>query len=77
MATGNIIVKDLSLIGRDMTKCMIVDNVSDNFIMQPDNGIFIKTWYDDMSDTQLYDLIPLLRGKLRVIIYRFGRKTSR
>lgn len=61
MANGNIIVKDLSLIGRDLTKTMIVDNVSDNFIMQPDSGIFIKTWYDDMTDTELYDLMPILR----------------
>lgn len=39
-----------------------MDNVADNFALQPENGIFIKTWYDDMSDTCLYDLIPLLKG---------------
>jgi CTD small phosphatase-like protein 2 len=63
MANGTVIVKDLSKIGRDLSKCIIIDNVSDNFCLQPDNGIFIKTWYDDMTDTDLYDMIPLLSGK--------------
>jgi CTD small phosphatase-like protein 2 len=59
---GNLIVKDLSKIGRNLSKTIIVDNVADNFALQRENGIFIKTWYDDMSDTSLYDLIPLLLG---------------
>mmetsp|Transcript_26160 Transcript_26160/g.26029 ORF Transcript_26160/g.26029 Transcript_26160/m.26029 type:complete len:126 (+) Transcript_26160:873-1250(+) len=59
---GQLIAKDLSRIGRDLSKCILVDNVADNFALQPDNGIFIKTWYEDMSDTCLYDLIPLLRS---------------
>lgn len=29
-------------------------------MMQPNNGIFISTWYDDPQDTALYELIPLL-----------------
>ena len=39
----------------------IVDNVAENFSKQPDNGIFIKTWHNDMEDTSLFDLIPLLK----------------
>ena len=39
--------------------------MADNFALQPDNGIFIKTWYDDMSDTSLYDLIPLLKSLVK------------
>ena len=58
---GPVIVKDLSKIGRDLARTIIIDNVSDNFCLQPDNGIFIKTWYDDMNDSSLYDLMPLLR----------------
>jgi CTD small phosphatase-like protein 2 len=53
-------VKDLSLLGRDMNKTIIIDNISDNFILQPDNGIFISTWYDDMSDNFLEEISPLL-----------------
>jgi TFIIF-interacting CTD phosphatase-like protein len=59
---GALVKKDLSKIGRNLKTSIIVDNVADNFILQPDNGIFIKTWYDDMTDTCLEDMIPLLRG---------------
>ena len=58
---GVYLVKDLGKIGRDITKTIIVDNVAENFSKQPDNGIFIKTWHNDMEDTCLIDLIPLLK----------------
>jgi len=45
------------LLGRDLSKTIIIDNISDNFVLQPDNGIFISTWYDDMSNNPLF--IPL------------------
>ncbi len=43
-----------------MEKTIIVDNLAENFILQKDNGIFIQTWLEDPSDTQLRDMIPLL-----------------
>ncbi|TNV71353.1 hypothetical protein FGO68_gene11303 [Halteria grandinella] len=58
---GPIFVKDLSRIGRDLSKTIIVDNVAENFQLQPDNGIFIKSWFDDMQDTALSELAPLLK----------------
>lgn len=58
---GPFLVKDLSLLGRDINKTIIIDNISDNFILQPDNGIFISTWYDDMSDRFLEEITPLMR----------------
>ena len=39
----------------------IIDNASDNFRLQTDNGIFINTWIDDQTDTILFDLIPILK----------------
>jgi CTD small phosphatase-like protein 2 len=48
------------LLGRDINCTIIIDNISDNFILQPENGIFISTWYDDMSDTFLEEISPLL-----------------
>ncbi len=63
---GPIFVKDLSRIGRDLSRTIIVDNVAENFQLQPDNGIFIKSWFDDMSDTALSELAPLLKGKKAV-----------
>jgi TFIIF-interacting CTD phosphatase-like protein len=65
---GPIFVKDLSRIGRDLSKTIIVDNVAENFQLQPDNGIFIKSWFDDMSDTALSELAPLLKGKQPFIV---------
>jgi len=38
-----------------------VDNIAENFLLQKDSGIFIKTWTKDQDDTELRDLIPLLK----------------
>jgi Dullard-like phosphatase family protein len=54
-------VKDLSKIGRNLNKTIIVDNLADNFKLQPNNGIQIGTWTDDMKDTQLNDLALILQ----------------
>jgi CTD small phosphatase-like protein 2 len=60
---GNVYLKDLSRIGRNIAKTIIVDNVAENFQLQPDNGILIRSWFDDMSDTALEELAPLLKGE--------------
>merc|ERR1719478_645895 len=57
---GPLFAKDLSRLGRDLDRTLIIDNVQENFMMQPNNGIFIATWYDDPQDTALFTLIPLL-----------------
>jgi len=49
-------IKDLSKIGRDLSKVLIIDNVRDNFQLQKDNGLHIKDFYDDVSDTELGDI---------------------
>lgn len=64
--TGMVFIKDLSRIGRPLNKTIIVDNVAENFSLQPDNGIFIKSWFDDTSDTALLELAPLLKCKFIV-----------
>jgi TFIIF-interacting CTD phosphatase-like protein len=50
----------LSLLGRDLNRTIIVDNISENFLLQPENGISIKSWYDDPTDNALMQLAPLL-----------------
>lgn len=42
-----VYVKDLALLGRDLKKTIIVDNIKDNFERQPQNGIEILTWLSD------------------------------
>jgi len=62
---GPIFIKDLSLLGRDLDRTLIIDNVQENFMLQPNNGIFILPWYDDPHDTSLYSLSPLLEELIR------------
>ena len=49
----DVFIKDLSNLGRDLSKIIIVDNITENFLLQPENGISIKSWYDDPNDTCL------------------------
>lgn len=58
----NANIKDLDKVGRDIRKTIIVDNIAENFQLQNDNGIFVKSWFNDPSDTVLLKLIPYLRG---------------
>ena len=76
---GPFLVKDVSLLGRDLNRTIIIDNISDNFILQPDNGIFISTWYDDMTDKFLPEITPLLIELVekRVPDVRLGMRTYR
>lgn len=50
----------MSRLGRDLSKIIIVDNIAENFALQPKNGILIKTWISDAKDTSLFELSPLL-----------------
>jgi len=54
-------IKDLTRIGRDLKKIIIVDNMGDNFQLQQENGILIKSWVDDAQDSALLELAPLLK----------------
>ena len=64
--TGFSPYKDLNNLGRDLSKIIIVDNLKENFKMQPNNGIYIKTWTNDVNDTQLKDLLKILKD---IVIY--------
>ena len=58
---GCSIYKDLSKIGRDLSRVIIIDNLKENFKMQPNNGIFIKTWTNDINDMQFKDILKILK----------------
>ena len=53
-------VKDLSLLGRDLSKVIMIDNFSENYKLQQDNGLPINSWIGDTNDTSLRDLIPIM-----------------
>ena len=76
--SGITFCKDLTKIGRDLSRTLIIDNLADNFKLQTNNGILIGTWIDDMKDTQLNDLGKILKvlvskkpSDLRPIIKKF------
>jgi len=74
---GTVFLKDLSLLGRDLARTIIVDNVAENFQLHPENGIFARSWFDDMSDHELLDLLPLLKGKPQAEMARYRVKDLR
>ena len=50
-----VYIKDLSKIGRNLQKMIIVDNTKDNYELQKENGIEIKSYYG--FDTKKMDLM--------------------
>jgi Dullard-like phosphatase family protein len=56
--------KDLRLLGRDLSKTIIVDNNPSNFRLQPANGIKIKSWFNDKTDRALLNLCSALKSKV-------------
>jgi len=57
-------VKDLSMLGRNMKDCIIIDNSMLSFLFNPTNAIACTSWFGDQSDTELRDLLPVLSGPL-------------
>uniref|UniRef100_H2YU92 protein-serine/threonine phosphatase n=1 Tax=Ciona savignyi TaxID=51511 RepID=H2YU92_CIOSA len=55
-------VKDLSLIGRELNKVIIIDNSPASYIFHPDNAVPVISWFDDPTDTELLDLLPFLEA---------------
>ncbi|KRZ14455.1 CTD small phosphatase-like protein [Trichinella zimbabwensis] len=51
---------DLNRLGRDLKHVLIVDNSPASYAFHPDNAVPVQSWFDDLHDTELLDLLPLL-----------------
>jgi RNA polymerase II subunit A small phosphatase-like protein len=54
-------VKDLTCLGRDPAKTIIVDNSPHSYVFQPYNALPIGTFINDMEDQELLDMVPVLQ----------------
>ena len=59
---GKEFIKDISKLGRDLKKVIIVDNIANNFKLNPENGIQISPFFGDENDEDnvLEDLKKIL-----------------
>uniref|UniRef100_A0AAR2JET6 protein-serine/threonine phosphatase n=1 Tax=Pygocentrus nattereri TaxID=42514 RepID=A0AAR2JET6_PYGNA len=52
-------VKDLSRLGRQLNKTLILDNSPASYIFHPENAVPVLSWFDDLEDTELLNLLPV------------------
>ena len=71
---GKEFIKDITKLGRDIKKIIIVDNISNNFKLNPENGIQIAPYFGESSgnDTVLFEL-----KKILILIYKSGYEDIR
>lgn len=55
-------VKDLSEIGRELSRVMIVDDNPNSYQFQPENAIPIRPFVDDLGDEELKKMIHFFEG---------------
>ena len=55
-------VKDITQLNRDPKKVIILDNNPDSYSLQPENGIFLKSWKGESGDMELERMGAFLEG---------------
>jgi len=58
-------VKDLSKLGRDLNQVVIIDNSPASYIFHPENAVGVTSWFDELNDTELLDLLPFFEQLAR------------
>ena len=57
---NGLYIKDLKRLNRPLKDVIIVDNSPLAYAFSEENGLPIKTWYDDYSDNELQKILPLV-----------------
>lgn len=70
-------VKDLSLLNRDISQAIIVDNSQMSYIFQPENAIDCFSFIDDPRDVELWEIADFLESIKGVKDVRFFCRTWR
>ncbi|XP_061113424.1 carboxy-terminal domain RNA polymerase II polypeptide A small phosphatase 2-like [Conger conger] len=52
-------VKDLSRLGRELSKTLILDNSPASYTFHPENAVPVVSWFDDLGDAELLHLLPV------------------
>mmetsp|Transcript_47587 Transcript_47587/g.101838 ORF Transcript_47587/g.101838 Transcript_47587/m.101838 type:complete len:351 (+) Transcript_47587:105-1157(+) len=74
----NHYVKDISKLGRNMDRVLILDHEEEAFQLNPENGILIRPFTGDPNDSELADLLEFLKAAatsgqdLRAYVQKFG-----
>ena len=53
-------VKDLTCLGRDLRKTIIIDNSPYSYMFHPQNALPVSSFIDDPADDALFDMLPHL-----------------
>ena len=74
---NGINVKDLAKLGRDLKKIIIIDNIEENYIFQPNNGLNILDFEGDENDNELQyllnDLLEVVSTPGKNVIYELPK----
>ena len=73
---NGIYIKELKKLNRNLKDLIIVDNSPLAYAFDAENGIPIRTWYDDENDEELFHILPILEflstiDDVRDYIYKF------
>ena len=53
-------IKDLSILGRPLKNCIILDNSPMSYLFQPDHAVAVTSFIDSMKDRELPNMMPFL-----------------
>lgn len=57
---NGLYVKDMARLGRNLGDIIIIDNSPNSYLFQPENALPSISWYDDKTDKELMDFVPIL-----------------